>query len=215
MTDINQTCLKSKNPLAVIGENATLVHFEDLHCQEGKESREETQCHSGEPGETDMLMTPGHEVNSNSWDLSSDQPVPASFSVFSQSLDNPNAVSGHSSGMSPNGKCKSADVPKIHNPVSAGDDVKSLMQGLRDEEVNPVVSHPLGANLGFIGKCSQIIFFRMEEQWRDALREMQRHTSYTGAAVRDMRLELLDVRKLALRDNDSAPKLSHGGKASK
>ena len=143
MTEINEICLKSKSPLAVIGENATLVHFEDLHCQEGKESKEETQCHSGEPGGTDMLMTPGHEVNSNPRDPPSDQPVPASFSVFSQSLDNPNAMSGYSSGMSPNGKCKSADVPEIYNPVSAGDDVKSLMQGLRDE-VNPVVSHPLG-----------------------------------------------------------------------
>ena len=66
-----------------------------------------------------MLMTPGHEVNSKPWELSSDQPVPASFSVFSQSLVNPNTVSGYSSGMSPNGKCKGTDVPKIHNPVSA------------------------------------------------------------------------------------------------
>ena len=92
-----------------MGANATLVHFEVLHCQEGKDSKEETQCHSGEPGETDMPMTPGHEVNSNSWELSNDQPIPASFSVFSQSPDNPNAMSSYSSGMSPNEKCKSIE----------------------------------------------------------------------------------------------------------
>ena len=81
------------------------------------------------------------------------------------------------------------------------------MQGEFDEEGQPVVSHPLGGISDSLKVLSDHIF-RMEEQWRDALREMQRHTSHTDAAVRDMRLELVDVRKLALRDNDSVRNLA-------
>ena len=73
----------------------------------------------------------------------------------------------------PNGKCKSPTLPKIHNSVSVEDDIESLMQGEFDEEVKLCSLSSLGRNLGFIEVLSNHIF-RMEEQWRDALREMQR-----------------------------------------
>ena len=44
---------------------------------------------------------------------------------------------------------------------------------------------------------------RMEEQWRDTLREVQRFNAHTDATMMDMRLELLAVKKAALRDDDS------------
>ena len=44
---------------------------------------------------------------------------------------------------------------------------------------------------------------RMEEQWRDMLREVKGFMTHSDARMGDMRLELLHVKKLALRDSDS------------
>ena len=48
---------------------------------------------------------------------------------------------------------------------------------------------------------------RMEEQWRDTLREVQRFTAHADATMMDMRTELLAVKKAALRDDGAVWKL--------
>ena len=76
------------------------------------------------------------------------------------------------------------------------------------KEGQPVVSHPLGGISDSLKVLSDHIF-RMEEQWmRCSQGDAKAHLLRRDAAVRDMRLELLDVRKLALRDNDSARNLA-------
>ena len=49
---------------------------------------------------------------------------------------------------------------------------------------------------------------RMEEQWRDALQEIKRFTTHSDACMGTMRLEILEVKKLALRDSDSVRDLA-------
>ena len=85
---------------------------------------------------------------------------------------------------------------------SQNDDEESLKQRKLDDDSQSSTSHRLEELTDSLRALPDRIS-RMEEQWRDTLKEIQRFTTHSDARMGDIRLELLDVKKLALRDNDS------------
>ena len=70
-----------RNPFTQTGEHSTLALLENFHRQEDTKNQPETECSSGQPGERDMLRTPGQQEESNLWNFPNAQLVPCSFSV--------------------------------------------------------------------------------------------------------------------------------------
>ena len=80
--------------------------------------------------------------------------------------------------------------------------MESLCQEELEDALDCAAPHSEGEVLNSLKALPDRIT-RMEEQWRDTLREVQRSNAHTNATMMDMRLELLTVKKAALRDDDS------------
>ena len=111
-------------------------------------------------------------------------------------------ISGYSSAMTFSGQPKNSKQTKTFGSESCDDDEGSLIQRKRDDNVDSVVSHQRDELTDSLRALPDKISC-MEEQWRHMLREVQRFTTHSDACMRELRLEFRNVKKLALRDNNS------------
>ena len=108
--------------------------------------------------------------------------------------------------------------PKLLVSVSANDEERSLIQEELNGESNSVVSHRRDELTDSLRALPDRIS-HMEEQWRDMLGVVRGFTTHSDACMEELRLELLNVKKLALRDNASVRDMAteakfHNGQAS-
>ena len=98
------------------------------------------------------------------------------------------------------------ETEKFHS-VSCDEDSASLLNEKMDVDSQSNASQRLDRISDSLKALPDRIS-RMEEQWRDALQEINRFTTHSDACMGTMRLEILEVKKLALRDSDSVRDLA-------
>ena len=139
---------------------------------------------------------------SNWWKFPSAQPSPLTLTPEGEKPDRLNVISGYSSVMLFGGKIQSQTLNRIPGPPSRVDDEEEMELDDRDDDAQSSDSsrhNTLSDSLpAFPNRISH-----KEEQCRDMLREVKGFMTHSDARMGDMRLEILHVKKLALRDSDS------------
>ena len=129
-------------------------------------------------------------------------------------LDNLNVASGYSSAMTFHGKSKEPGPAKIPVSVSANDQERNLIQEELSGESTSVVFHRRDELTDSLRALPNRIS-HMEEQWRDMLGVVRGFTTHSDACMEELRLDLLNVKKLALRDNTSVRDMAREAKFQK
>ena len=141
------------------------------------------------------------------WDLPNAQFMPPTLVPRSRASGDFYPISGYSANVVGSGGAKERKEAEKFHSVSCEKDSASLLNEKMDVDSQSNASQRLDRISDSLKALPDRIS-RMEEQWRDALQEIKRFTTHSDACMGTMRLEILEVKKLALRDSDSVRDLA-------
>ena len=202
MTEKSGDVHGNENPFTSTGERSTLAMLGNLCDYGSRERGPEESCGSKQAKESEVPEPPIPTQDSNWWKFPSAQPLPSTLIPQGEKPDRLNVISGYSASVLFGGKTQSQGPSQIPGPPSRIDDEEEMELDDRDDDAQSSDSSRTNTLTDSLRALPNRIS-RMEEQWRDMLREVKGFMTHSDARMGDMRLELLHVKKLALRDSDS------------
>ena len=170
---------EKKDSLTQLGENYTLAHLENRFCAEEKKDLQDTKDNSGVPEKDDALLIPGLDEESSPRKLPNAQRFPTSLSVLNCSKEDPPPVSGYLSAGQTGKNTEKSSTARVFGSLSMSDDMESLCQEELEDAFNCAVPRAEEEVLNSLKALPNRIT-RMEEQWRETLREVQRFNAHTS-----------------------------------